>query len=188
MTVLGEAGSGKAAIGLATALAPDVVVMDIHMPIMSGIEATRHITAALPRTRVLVLTVSASEEDVVEAILAGAAGYLLKDASGSEIVAGVRAAIAGDTMVSPAVAARILERLRGHETRRRRADAAAISLTDREREVLRLIAQGRDNVDIGQELFISATTVKHHVSSILHKLGIENRVQAAVYAARHGIA
>jgi DNA-binding NarL/FixJ family response regulator len=188
VVVLAEAGTGRAAVSLVAALAPDVVVMDLHMPIMSGVEATRRIMATAPATRVLILTVSASEDDVVDAILAGAAGYLLKDASAAQIVAGIRAAIAGDAMISPAVATRMLARLRGHEQRRRQAEVARTGLTDRELEVLGLVAEGCDNVEIGARLFISATTVKHHVSSVLHKLGIENRVQAAVYAARHGLA
>ena len=188
LNVLGEASTGKAALDLAGAFAPDVVVMDLHMPIMSGVEATRRIAEVAPTTRVLVLTVSASEDDVVEAILAGATGYLLKDAKVPEILAGIHSALVGDTMISPAIATQIVERLKDHEARREALPAIAAELSERELEVMRLLAEGMDNVEIGEALYISPRTVKNHISNILHKLRIENRIQAAVYAVRHGIA
>ena len=187
LTVLGEASTGKGAYELAGALAPDIVVMDLHMPIMSGVEATRRIAEVAPSTRVLVLTVSASEDDVVDAILAGANGYLLKDAKVADILAGIRAALVGDTMISPAIATQLVERLKGHEARREAEPEVAAELSERELDVLRLLAEGKDNVEIGAELFISPRTVKNHISNILHKLRIENRIQAAVYAVKRGI-
>jgi DNA-binding NarL/FixJ family response regulator len=186
LRVVGEAGDGEDAVRLVTHAAPDVVVMDLNMPRMSGVEATRRLAEVAPNSRVLVLTVSADDETVAHAIEAGATGYLLKDASGEDIAAGVRAAAAGEALISPSIASRLLERLRPG------ADEAAgpstgAELTDREVEVLRLLAAGRENADIAQELFISPRTVKNHISSILAKLHVDNRIQAAVYAVRKGL-
>jgi DNA-binding NarL/FixJ family response regulator len=188
LQVVGEAGDGDDAVRLVTHAAPDVVVMDLNMPRMSGVEATRRLTEVAPSTRVLVLTVSADDETVADAVEAGASGYLLKDASGDEIAAGVRAAAAGEALISPQIAAHLLERLRRDGRGSGFAARDSAGLTDREREVLRLLAAGRDNADIAQELFISPRTVKNHISSILAKLHVENRIQAAVYAVRKGLA
>jgi DNA-binding NarL/FixJ family response regulator len=188
LQVVGEAGDGDDAVRLVAHAAPDVVVMDLNMPRMSGVEATRRLAEVAPSTRVLVLTVSADDETVADAVQAGATGYLLKDASGDEIAAGVRAAAAGEALISPRIAAHLLERLRPREGGGGFAGRDSAGLTDREHEVLRLLAAGRDNADIAQELFISPRTVKNHISSILAKLHVENRIQAAVYAVRKGLA
>jgi DNA-binding NarL/FixJ family response regulator len=137
---------------------------------------------------VLVLTVSADDETVADAIEAGASGYLLKDASGDEIASGVRAAAAGEALISPRIAARLLERMRPAEGSQGPGSGTGAELTDREAEVLRLLAAGRDNAGIAQELYISPRTVKNHISSILAKLHVDNRIQAAVYAVRKGLA
>jgi DNA-binding NarL/FixJ family response regulator len=186
LRVVGEAGDGEDAVRLVTHAAPDVVVMDLNMPRMSGVEATRRLAEVAPNSRVLVLTVSADDETVAEAIEAGATGYLLKDASGEDIAAGVRAAADGEALLSPSIASRLLERLRptGDDAG---GAASGAELTDREIEVLRLLAAGRENADIAQELFISPRTVKNHISSILAKLHLDNRIQAAVYAVRKGL-
>jgi DNA-binding NarL/FixJ family response regulator len=186
LRVVGEAGDGEDAVRLVAHAAPDVVVMDLNMPRMSGVEATRRLAEMAPNARVLVLTVSADDETVAQAIEAGATGYLLKDASGEDIAAGVRAAAAGEALISPSIASRLLERLRpaGDDAG---GLASGAELTDREVEVLRLLAAGRENADIAQELFISPRTVKNHISSILAKLHVDNRIQAAVYAVRKGL-
>jgi DNA-binding NarL/FixJ family response regulator len=160
--------------------------MDINMPVMNGVEATREIARIAPLTRVVVLTISDIDGDVIDAVLAGASGYLLKDASIDELLRGIDAAVAGDSLMSPQVAAKVLQRVRaagpsGSETR------ARAELSARELDVLRLIANGKDNAQIAAELHISPKTVKNHISNILMKLQMENRIQAAVYAVRSGI-
>ena len=187
LQVVGEAADGDDAVRLVAHAAPDVVVMDLNMPRMSGIEATRRLARVSPTSRVLVLTVSADDETVANAIEAGASGYLLKDASGDEIASGVRAAAAGEALISPRIASRLLERLRPEEGSQGPGSGTGAELTDREAEVLRLLAAGRDNAGIAQELYISPRTVKNHISSILAKLHVDNRIQAAVYAVRKGI-
>ena len=182
--IVGEAADGEEAVRLVRRLAPDVVVMDLRLPKLSGLEAIRRIAVEGPSTRVLVLTISADEEDVTEAVLAGASGYLLKDATIEQIVQGVRAAAIGESLISPKVAARLLGQIREAETASPVANGA---LSERELDVLRLVAEGKDNAEIGGQLFISPQTVKNHVSNILFKLQIENRIQAAVYAVRQGI-
>ncbi len=181
-----EARSGAAAIDLIATSPPDVVLMDLHMPGMSGIDATRRLreTSAVP---VVMLTVSADERDVVEAVRAGARGSLLKDAPLDEIVAGVRAAAAGDAWISPRVTSALLDHTResGAATP---DEPVGVQLSDREHDVLQLLAAGKDNAAIGRELHISAGTVRKNVSSILAKLEIDNRVEAAVYAVRRGLA
>jgi DNA-binding NarL/FixJ family response regulator len=180
------AASGEEALQRVPELAPDVVIMDLNMPGLSGVEATRRLTALAPHVRVLVLTVSDEEDDVIEAIEAGADGYLLKSAQPEQIVEGVRAVAAGESLISPAIARKLIDRLRVQDSR---AGAAAIrgALSDREREVLRLVSEGRENAEIARMLYISPLTVKNHIASILHKLHMENRIQAAVYAARSGM-
>jgi DNA-binding NarL/FixJ family response regulator len=185
--IAGEAQSGESALRLVRDLAPDVVVMDLNMPGISGVEATREITTIAPRTRVLVLTISADGADVVDAVMAGACGYLLKDSSIHQLIAGIRAAAAGESLISPQIAAKVLQLLRAQNTASGKADAIQADLSDRELEVLKLIAIGKDNAEIAQELFISPKTVKNHISNILMKLQIENRIQAAVYAVRSGL-
>lgn len=188
-TVAGEASTGSKAVRLARELAPDVTIMDLSMPAMGGVEATRAILGEKPGARILVLTISVDEQAVLDALLAGACGYLLKDAEVAEIVAGIRAASEGDAMISPAVATRLVGTLREH----RRADADAgrpptPPTTSRERDILRLLSQGCENSAIAAELMISPATVKTQIAHLLDKLGLENRVQAAVFAVRHEIA
>jgi DNA-binding NarL/FixJ family response regulator len=184
--IVAEASNWAAALGLVRELAPDVVVMDLNMPGMNGIEATREIARLAPLTRVLVLTISDQDDDVIDAILAGACGYLLKDSSIQDLMQGIRAASIGEALISPHIASKVLQRIRAYGV----ASDDAVSgpeLSERETEVLRLIANGKDNAEIAQELHISPKTVKNHISNILMKLQIENRIQAAVYAVRRGL-
>ena len=185
--VVGEAQTGAEALGLVRDLAPDVVVMDLNMPGMTGVEATRQINVLAPLTRVLVLTISDQDADVLDAILAGASGYLLKDSSIQDLLQGIRSAAVGEALISPHIAAKVLQRVRATSTSPEIADTIRAELSDREIEVLKLIANGTDNAQIAAELHISPKTVKNHISNILMKLQIDNRIQAAVYAVRSGI-
>ena len=185
--VVGEAQTGAEALGLVRDLAPDVVVMDLNMPGMSGVDATRQINVLAPLTRVLVLTISDQDADVMDAILAGASGYLLKDSSIQDLLQGIRSAAVGEALISPHIAAKVLQRVRATSTSPEIADTIRAELSDREIEVLKLIANGTDNAQIAAELHISPKTVKNHISNILMKLQIDNRIQAAVYAVRSGI-
>jgi DNA-binding NarL/FixJ family response regulator len=185
--VSGEAASGTDAVRFVREDAPEVVVMDLNMPGMGGVEATRHIAAIAPLTRVVVLTISDEDADVMDAILAGACGYLLKDSSIDELMAGIRAAWRGESLISPGIAAKVLQRVRATSAQPDIAEAIRSELSDREIEVLKLIANGKDNAVIAAELHISPKTVKNHISNILMKLQIDNRIQAAVYAVRSGI-
>jgi two-component system NarL family response regulator len=186
LTVVAEARSGDDAVSLAAELLPDVVVMDVSMPGISGVEATRRLIEVSPHSTVLMLTVAHDEEQVHDAVLAGASGYLLKSARLSEIVRGVRAAAAGHSLIAPSVAGSLLARLRRHAPQERSAGAPP-ALTPRELDVLRLLVDGCETIEIGRRLHVSPSTVKHHVSSTLDKLGVENRVQAAVKAVREGL-
>jgi DNA-binding NarL/FixJ family response regulator len=185
--VLGEAADGAEAVRMVHATAPDVVVMDLNMPGMGGVEATRHISAQAPLTKVLVLTISDDDADVLDAVLAGACGYLLKDSSIDELLRGITAAAAGEALISPQIASRVLQRVRATTTSQEAREAIRAELSEREVEVLKLLANGKDNAEIAGELTISPKTVKNHISNILMKLQIENRIQAAVYAVRSGI-
>ena len=185
--IVGEAGTGADAVRIVRELFPDVVVMDLNMPGMGGVDATRHITAIAPLTRVVMLTISDDDNDVMDAILAGACGYLLKNSSIQELMAGIRAAALGESLISPTIAAKVLQRVRATSTQPEIANTIRSELSDREIQVLKLIANGKDNAVIAGELHISPKTVKNHISNILMKLQIENRIQAAVYAVRSGI-
>jgi DNA-binding NarL/FixJ family response regulator len=187
LKIVGEAGAGAQAVRLVQELAPDVVVMDLNMPGMTGVEATRHITSIAPLTRVLVLTISDQDGDVMDAILAGACGYLLKDASIQELLRGIRAASVGESLISPHIAGKVLQRVRASTAQPDIAEMIRAELSERELDVLKLIANGKDNAEIAGELHISPKTVKNHISNILMKLQIDNRIQAAVYAVRSGI-
>ena len=187
LSVVAEAADGEAAIRLTEELAPDVVIMDLNMPGLTGVETTRRLTGRAPTCRVVALTISAEDEDVESAVVAGACGYLLKDSSIGELVAGIRAAAAGEALISPYVAGKLLQRLRDEWSPAEELETIRAELSEREIGVLKLIANGKDNADIARELFISPKTVKNHISNILMKLQIENRIQAAVYAVRSGI-
>ena len=190
MEVVGEVSNGKLAVEQWRALRPDVVVMDYSMPVMDGVEATREILAEDPTARVLMLTITADEAPVLDAMLAGACGYQLKDAPSVDLVRAVFAAAVGESLISPRIAAHLVKRLR--DTAPAHSALAAVGdtgeLTTREVEILCLVAEGKENSQIGEELYISPKTVKNHVANILDKLEIENRIQAAVFAVRTGIA
>jgi DNA-binding NarL/FixJ family response regulator len=187
VNVVGEAANGQSAIRLASELAPEVVIMDLNMPGLTGVETTRHLAGIAPLTRVVVLTISADDDDVMNALMAGACGYLLKDSSIQDLITGIRAAASGESLISPQIASKVLQRLRSQSTSEDAAATIRAELSDREIEVLKLIANGKDNAQIARELFISPKTVKNHISNILMKLQIDNRIQAAVYAVRSGI-
>jgi DNA-binding NarL/FixJ family response regulator len=183
--VVAQAGNGPDAMKIVEQAAPDVVVMDLNMPGMSGVEVTRRLTERNPASRVLVVSVSAQEDDVTEAILSGASGYVLKDSPVEEVVAGIQAAAAGESLISPRIASMLLRRIR---TEPAESEAPpTTTLSERELEVLQLVAEGKGNQEIGEALFIGQSTVRNHISSILMKLQVENRVQAAVRAVRDHI-
>jgi DNA-binding NarL/FixJ family response regulator len=183
--VIGEAADGVEAVERALELVPDVVLMDVRMPKMSGIEATRHIKEAQPDVKVLMLTISDQEEDLFASVKAGASGYLLKEIPIDEVAGAIRSVWAGQSRLSPTVAAKLLtefaEISRRDEERRR---LIAPRLTDREMEVLRLVARGLPNREIARQLFIAENTVKNHIRSILEKLHLHSRMEAVVYAVR----
>jgi DNA-binding NarL/FixJ family response regulator len=181
--VASDVASGAAALEAVRRDVPDVVLMDVRMPDMSGIEATLLLGRAAPTVPVVMLTASDDDSDVVAAVRAGARGYVLKSAPIDEIVESIRAVAAGDAWISPRVTSALLAGVREAPEA-----AVAVGFTARERDVLRLIAAGKDNAAIGRELHISAGTVRKCVSSILAKLGVESRVEAAVYAVRQGLA
>jgi DNA-binding NarL/FixJ family response regulator len=187
VNVVGEAENGEAAIRLAADLAPDVVIMDLNMPGAGGVETTRRLSGLAPLSRVVVLTISADDDDVMNAVMAGACGYLLKDSSIQELIAGIRAASLGESLISPTIAAKVLQRVRAASRQPEIETTIRAELSDREIEVLKLIANGKDNAMIAAELHISPKTVKNHISNILMKLQIDNRIQAAVYAVKSGI-
>jgi len=187
LEVVGEAADGGEAVDLALKLRPDVVVMDIRMPKVDGIEATRRLRAHNGAPNVLVLTTFDLDEYVYEALRAGAGGFMLKDAAPSQLAEAVRTVAAGESLLAPAVTRRLVERF----VRRPPADAVReqefSDLTDRELEVLTLIARGLSNAEIGEQLFLSEATVKTHVTRILSKLGLRDRVQAVVRAYESGL-
>jgi DNA-binding NarL/FixJ family response regulator len=188
LTVVGEAGDGKRAVELAVRLCPDVVLMDVRMPGISGIDATRRITALLPDTRVLVLTTFDLDEYAFGALQAGASGFLLKDTRPADLVAAIAAVHRGDAVVSPRITAKLIEVAAPHL-------AAAVApdqpppgtLTARENDVFRLIGLGATNGEIAQELHLSESTVKAHVGRVLYKHGLRDRVEAVILAYRLGI-
>ncbi len=182
--VVAEVPNGEAAIRAVEELAPDVVVMDLNMPGISGLDATRKLAEIAPATKVLVLTVSAMEADVTEAIVAGATGYVLKEAPVEDVVAAIAAVAAGQSFISPRIATLLLRRIQDAESGRP-VDNVHLSL--RERDVLALLAEGKANSEIAEALRISPSTVRHHISNILIKLQVQNRVQAAVRAVRSKI-
>ncbi|HEV7689046.1 MAG TPA: response regulator transcription factor, partial [Acidimicrobiia bacterium] len=191
--VVGEAGDGETAVAEAARLRPDVILMDLVMPGVDGLEAIGRIRAADPRARILVLTSFASADQVLPALRAGAAGYLLKDAAPGDVEAAIRAVHRGEGLLDPAVTATVLAEVnrpgRDSPTAGSRAgDPGFATLTPRERQVLGLLGRGMTNAAIARELFVAEKTVKTHVSSILAKLRLADRTQAALYAARLGLA
>jgi DNA-binding NarL/FixJ family response regulator len=181
VSVVGTALTGEAALEVVARTHPEVVLMDLALPGISGFETTRRLVSTHPNLCVIVLTALAHEADLVEAIMAGAAGYLLKDASIDEIVAGVHGVLRGESLVSPQLTRALLQRVRS-----RPAEVAPTParLTEREHEVLKLIVDGCENAEIAERLYISQSTVKSHVRAILAKLGVNTRLQAAVHAVR----
>ncbi len=184
MEVVGEAADGQEAIVQADRLRPDVILMDLAMPRMDGIEATRQIKVRQPESRVLVMTSFATDEKVLPAIKAGAQGYLLKESAPDDLVQAIRQIERGESSLHPVVAHKVLLEI-AHPSDR---PPTPEPLTEREAEVLNLVAQGMSNQDIAEDLHISAATVRTHVSSIMGKLYVANRVQAALYALREGLA
>lgn len=178
LAVVGEAADGAEALIMVARLAPDVVLMDLRMPGVDGVAATCQIRGAHPATRVLVLTTYDTDADILRAVEAGATGYLLKDAQREDLVAAVRAAGRGETVLAPPVAARLVNRMRG---------PAQEALTSRELEVLAAVARGLTNADIGRELFIGEATVKTHLLHVFGKLGVDDRTRAVTAAIELGI-
>src|SRR5436190_6146737 len=187
LRIAGSATSAEEALEQIPQLLPDVVLMDIHLPRMTGTEAIRRLAILCPSVRVLVISGSAEDRDVMEAILAGARGYLLKTTPVEEITAGIHAAAEGASLLSPVVAAQLLDHVRENAASLRVGADPVGELTPRELEVLRLMALGLENAEIARELVISTRTARNHVASILEKLQMHNRIQAAVYAVRHGV-
>jgi DNA-binding NarL/FixJ family response regulator len=188
LRVVGEAEDGQDAAFETRRLGPDVVLMDIRMPVLDGIEATRRIVSSAPATRVVVLTTFGLDTYVYEALHAGASGFMLKDAPPEEIVAAVRLVANGEALLAPAVTRSVIEEFVRREQPAPQSPPAAVQeLTPREREVLDLLAQGLSNPEICQELVISEATAKTHVARILQKLGLRDRVQAVIYAYESGL-
>ncbi|MFJ8142945.1 response regulator [Streptomyces sp. NPDC096013] len=186
LTVVGEAGDGETAVAQALLLRPGLVLMEARLPRLDGIAATAKLRAALPETRVLVLTACDRDEYAYAALRAGASGFLVKDAPAAEMLVAVRGVLRGDTMVAPSVTRRLIDRyVTGAVTPV--ADARLDVLTDREREVLGLVGRGLNNAEIADKLFLGETTVKTHVARILAKLHIRDRIQAVVLAYESGL-
>jgi len=186
MTVVGEAGNGKEAVELAERLRPDVVLMDVRMPVLDGVEATKLITERA-FAKVLVMTTFDLDEYALSALRNGASGFLLKDTPSAQLVAALRSVASGDAVVSPSVTRRLLDRFLGAASGELRDASVLDVLTEREREVLLLIAQGLSNTEIARRLFLSEATVKTHVGRVLSKLELRDRVQAVVLAYETGL-
>jgi DNA-binding NarL/FixJ family response regulator len=186
--VVGQAGDGREALEQAAALQPDVVLMDLHMPVLDGIAATRRLRVEQPGTRVLALTTFDDDEDVFAALRAGAVGYLLKDVSGDRLVEALLAAARGESVLQPSVAARVVARVAAlPDDGPRRPQPLVVPLSDRELAVLGLLAEGGSNREIAAALFLAEGTVKNHVTNVLAKLGARDRTQAALRGRELGI-
>jgi two-component system NarL family response regulator len=181
--VVAEAEDGEEAVRQAGDAAPDVILMDVRMPKMSGIEATRAISDVVPTAKILMLTVSDEEEDLYEAVKAGATGYLLKEISIEEVANAIRAVMTGQSLISPSMASKLLSEF-NNLAKAAQQKVLAPKLTDRELQVLKLVAQGMSNREVAEQLFISENTVKNHVRNILEKLHLHSRMEAVVYAVR----
>jgi DNA-binding NarL/FixJ family response regulator len=184
--VAGEAADGAEAVALARELRPDLVLMDVRMPVLDGVAATERICAELPEVRVLVITTFDLDEYAYSALRAGASGFLVKDAPAEQMLVAVRGVLRGDAMVSPSVTRRLLDRYLAHDHARDGAEKLA-ALTEREKDVLGLVARGLSNGEIAGQLFIGETTVKTHVGRVLAKLGLRDRVHAVVFAYESGL-
>ena len=184
--VVGEAGDGVAATELAASAVPDVILMDVRMPKRSGIEACVAIKEVAPTARIIMLTVSDEEADLYDAVKNGASGYLLKDSSIDEVAQAIRVVADGQSLISPSMAIKLLDEFK-QMSRSDRQQVPSPRLTDRELEVLKLVAQGLNNREIAKRLFISENTVKNHVRNILEKLQLHSRMEAAMYAVRENL-
>ncbi|WP_307816478.1 response regulator transcription factor [Nocardioides limicola] len=184
--VVGEAGDGDEGIEVAARVAPDVVLLDVRMPRRSGLEACQAIKEAAPSAKIVMLTMSDEEADLYEAVKAGAAGYLLKDSSIDEVAQAVRVVADGQSLISPSMATKLIDEFK-QMSRPERAESPRLKLTERELEVLGLVAEGLNNRDIAKRLFISENTVKNHVRNILEKLQLHSRMEAVMYAVREKI-
>jgi DNA-binding NarL/FixJ family response regulator len=183
--VVGEAGDGAEAVALATSSTPDIVLMDVRMPRRGGIDATTAIKSAVPSAKIIMLTISDEEGDLYDAIKAGAMGYLLKEIPIDEVAVAVRAVHGGQSLISPSMASKLLTEFASMVRKSdERQPLDSPRLTDREMEVLRLVAKGLNNRDIAKQLFISENTVKNHIRNILEKLQLHSRMEAVVYAVR----
>lgn len=188
MTVVGEAHNGEEAVELVPSVKPDIILMDIEMPgRFDGVEATRRITAQYPYTKIIMLTIHTEEEYLFEAIKAGAKSYLLKSVETSEVVDTIRVVFQGDTRLDATLATKILDEFRRVSSQPRSSGTDFIHLTDREREILRLVGQGAHNAEIAAQLGIAEKTVRNRLSIIFDKLHLNNRVEAALYATREGL-
>jgi two-component system nitrate/nitrite response regulator NarL len=189
MVVVGEAENGLQGVEMARALVPDLVVMDVEMPVMDGVEAVRLIREQLSTVKVIMLTVSESDDHVFDAIRFGAHGYLLKDLRPEQLYDMIRSVMRNETPLSPAIAGRLLNEIQSGATKRDSSPAPpqGPSVTRRELEILQLVAEGLSNKEIGKRLSITEGTVKNHVHNALEKLGMENRIQAAAYIVRQGL-
>jgi DNA-binding NarL/FixJ family response regulator len=186
--VVGEAEDGEEALARAEELAPDVVLMDVRMPRVSGIEATRLIRDSVPSTKILMLTVSDDEDDLYQAIKAGACGYLLKEISIEEVADAVRSVVRGGSLITPSMASKLLNEFTDLSRRvEERDEYPAPRLTERELQVLNLVAQSKSNREIAEDLYISDNTVKNHVRNILEKLHLTSRLQAVLYAQQENL-
>ncbi|BEL06810.1 response regulator transcription factor [Actinoplanes sichuanensis] len=187
MAVVGEAGDGAEALRLLRDTPADVVVMDLRMPVMDGVTATRRICAAGPLPRVLVLTTFDTDEEAFAALQAGASGFLLKSVPPDDLLKAIRVVAGGEAVVAPRVTRRLLDRFAGRFTADEQAASGPHGLTDREHEVLLLVAQGLSNLEISGRLQVAEATVKTHIGRILNKLGLRDRVQAVVFAYESGL-
>jgi two-component system NarL family response regulator len=181
--VVGEAADGVTAIDLAVKTAPDVILLDVRMPRKTGVEACRAIKEAVPSAKIIMLTVSDEEADLYESVKNGAAGYLLKDSSIEEVAQAVRVVNEGQSLISPSMAVKLIDEFK-QMSKPEREQGPALRLTERELEVLRLVAKGLNNREVAKELFISENTVKNHVRNILEKLQLHSRMEAVMYAMR----
>jgi DNA-binding NarL/FixJ family response regulator len=187
ITVVGEAGNGDEAVRAAAELRPDVVLMDLRMPVMDGIAATRRLRAEQPGVRIIALTTFDEDDEVFAALRAGAVGYLLKDVSSARLVEAILAAARDESVLQPSVAAKVVARFAELPDAKPRREALVVPLSDRELDVIRLLAGGRSNREIAATLFLAEGTVKNHVTNVLAKLGARDRTQAALRARELGL-